>query len=277
MKRNALFVGSIYRFFFPDLTRRILLLWAIPLIFVAYFGTLACAAVLSPTTYDWRYRVISNLISPRNNPEFHWLPSLGIAIAGLALVPFTGYIHRRLRIAAPGVALFGTIAFLGGATFLILAGLIVPQHSHLNGGTPRLHEMLGRSSAVGLGVGMVCFCASALRGHLSPGIVKNLFGPALLVSWILITVVPLFSAALSGCLLLLAEAHLPGGHGIYRALRDSVLWHLSFWEWLGSAAVFLFLLSSAWFLPEHAPDPGGCGVSATGKHRPNALSSRPHG
>jgi hypothetical protein len=27
---------------------------------------------------------------------------------------------------------------------------------------------------------------------------------------------------------------------------------LAFWEWVRSAAVFLFLLSSALFLPEHA-------------------------
>lgn len=255
MKPNALFLGSVRRFFFPELTRRMLLLWAVPLIFVAYFGTFACAAVLFPSTYDWRYRVISNLISPRNNPEFHWLPSFGITVTGLLLFPFTGYIHRRLHLVSPAVTIFGTVAFLSGAVLLIFAGLIVPQHSHLNGGPPRLHEMLGRTSAIGLSVGMVCFCVSALKGHLSSGIGKNLFRAGLLVSWISVTLVPLVGAALSGCLLALAKVHLAGWDWIYRALRDTVLWHLAFWEWLGSAAVFLFLLTSALFLPEHPPAP----------------------
>jgi hypothetical protein len=81
--------------------------WAIPLLFVSYFGTLACAAALSPTTYDWR----SNLISPRNNPEFHWLPSFGITIAGLLIIPITGCIYRRLRVASPVITTIGAAAF----------------------------------------------------------------------------------------------------------------------------------------------------------------------
>jgi hypothetical protein len=251
MMRKALFLGPITRFFLPNLSRRMLLIWAIPLIFISYFGTLACAAILSPVTYDWRYRVISNLISPRNNPAFHWIPTFGITIAGLLLMPFTGYIYQRLRLASPVGAVIGTVGFLSGATLLILASLIVPQHPHLNGGSPRLHEMLGRTSALGIGVGMISFCVSALRGYLIPGIGKKLFKRELLASWILVTLVPLVSAAASECLLLLAGAHLPWSVEIFHALRDSVLWHLSFWEWLGSAAVFLFLLGSALFLPQN--------------------------
>ncbi len=34
-----------------------------------------------------------------------------------------------------------------------------------------------------------------------------------------------------------------------------LMWHLGFWEWIGSGPVFLFLLSSALLLPqaEHGP------------------------
>jgi hypothetical protein len=99
-KRKPLLLETIARFLFPDSPRKTLLAWAIPLIFASYFGTLAYAAVVSPTAYDWRSRVISNLISPRNNPAFHWIPSIGIAIAGLLMIPFTSYIHARLRFAS---------------------------------------------------------------------------------------------------------------------------------------------------------------------------------
>jgi hypothetical protein len=60
---------------------------------------------------DWRYRMISDLISPRNNPEFHWIPSLGITIAGLLLIPFIGYIHRRLHLALHSSQLSGLSHF----------------------------------------------------------------------------------------------------------------------------------------------------------------------
>ncbi|MBO0695886.1 MAG: hypothetical protein J2P56_07260, partial [Verrucomicrobia bacterium] len=39
------------------------------LIFLAFFGTLGITARMFPQDYDWRYRVISNLLSPRDNPN----------------------------------------------------------------------------------------------------------------------------------------------------------------------------------------------------------------
>jgi hypothetical protein len=40
----------------------------------------------------------------------------------------------------------------------------------------------------------------------------------------------------------------------YRTLRHSPLWRLAFWEWIGSAAGFLFLASAAFLLPEREHD-----------------------
>jgi hypothetical protein len=39
------------------------------LIFLSFFGTLGASASMFPGNYDWRYRVISNLLSPRDNPH----------------------------------------------------------------------------------------------------------------------------------------------------------------------------------------------------------------
>jgi len=46
---------------------------------------------------------------------------------------------------------------------------------------------------------------------------------------------------------------LPWSYQIDLVLKNALFWHLAFWEWIGSAAVFLFLLSSALFLPEQSP------------------------
>jgi hypothetical protein len=97
---------------------------------------------------------------------------------------------------------------------------------------------------------MISFCASALQGYLIPGISNKPVTRELVVVWLLVTVIPLTGAACSAVLLLLAEAHLPGSLWISHALRGSVLWHLSFREWLNSATLFLLLLGSAMFLPE---------------------------
>ena len=96
--RGVSVFGGLLNFFSSNLTRRTLLFVLIPLIFLSYFGSLASAIFLSPMAYDWRYSVISHLISPRNNPKFHAVASFGIAITGLLIIPFAGYINRRLRV-----------------------------------------------------------------------------------------------------------------------------------------------------------------------------------
>jgi len=241
--------GGPLNFFSGNLTRRTLLFVLIPLIFLSYFGTLASAIFFSPIAYDWRYSVISHLISPRNNPEFHTVPSLGIAITGLLIIPFAGYINRRLRVVSRLGADIGTVASANGAILLTLAGLIV---SHGHDGTsslPRLHEMCARTAAFGIGTGLVAFCLCALKGYFIPAKGKKLYHRRLLISWSLLALCPIFGVTFTGCLSEIMRAHLLWSYHIDQ-LKNSLFWHLAFWEWIGSAAVFLFLLSSALFLPE---------------------------
>jgi hypothetical protein len=219
----------------------------IPLIFLSYFGSLASAIFLSPIAYDWRYSVISHLISPRNNPKFHTVASLGIAITGLLIIPFAGYINRRLRVASRLGANIGTVAFASGAIWLILTGLIVSQSHDGTSGLPRLHEMCARTAAFGIGTGLVAFCLCALKGYFIHVKGKKVYQRRLLLSWILLTLGPILGVTFSE--LRIVRAHLLWSYHIDQ-LKNSLFWHLAFWEWIGSAAVFLFLLSSAFFLPE---------------------------
>jgi hypothetical protein len=253
-------VNQAFQFCSGHLRRSTLLYVLIPLIAASYFGTLALAIVLFPESYDWRYRVISNLISPRHNPAFHWIPSCGIALAGLLMIPFAGYIQRRLQWAAPRTASLGAGSFAMGVTALILAGLIVLPHPHGPARVPSVHEMLGRTAALGLGLGMVLFCWCLLKGHHLAPAGKRLYPRGLLVWWTLLTGPPLLGMALSEGLRLMARTPWPGSHAIYAGLRDSVAWHLGFWEWIGSAAVFLFLISSALLLPEQGGLQSGVSV-----------------
>ena len=250
--------GGLLNFFSGNLTRKTLLFVVVPLIFLSYFGTLAFAIFRFPEAYDWRESVISHLISPRNNPKFHSVPSFGMAITGLLMIPFAGYINRRLRVASQLGANIGTFAFGSGVIWLIFAGLIVSERHHGTSSLPRLHEMCARTAALSIGTGLLAFCACALKGYFTHAIGKKLYQRRLLISWILITLVPILGVVLSECLLLTMRAQLPWSYQIDLVLKNALFWHLAFWEWIGSAAVFLFLLSSALFLPEQTSGCVGC-------------------
>ncbi len=230
--------------------RQNLLTSLIPAIFVIYLGSLAAVIRFCPGTYDWRYKSISWLLYPRNDPGFHFIASLAIAATGLLMVPFASYIRMRLRGASMILTNLGALMFGLGALLLILAGLIVSHPYAGNPRFPRLHEILARSAALALGIGMLMLWLSAIKTWVASPATDALCLQRLLIAWSLL-VIP---AILVMTLRLLAYAARGWSSGVLRIIASRNLWHLGFWEWVGSGAVFLFLLSSALFLPDHASE-----------------------
>jgi hypothetical protein len=216
------------------------------LIFLSFFGTLGVSASMFPENYDWRYRVISNLLSPRDNPDHYWLPACGVSLAAFLMLPLAGYLRRQLIIASPRAALVSSGAFVAGIVALICACLVVPQHVHAVLGIRRLHEFLGRSSAGFMAIGMLFGCWCAWKGCE-----RRLFW-----IWSLATLVPLAGVFCSECLLLLTRLEPSWAMPIRNALRHSVFWHLGFWEWTGAAAVFVFLCAAVFLTPPNATPQG---------------------
>ena len=240
----------ILNFFSGNLTRKTVLFVLIPLIFLSYFGTILFAIFQFPGIYDWRDSVISRLISPERNPEFHYLPSFGIAVTGVLMIPFAGYIGRRLRFVGSFGTVIGTFLFGTGVVCLILAGLVVSGSHRGPLGLASIHEICARAAALGIALGQLAFCSAALQRYLNSGPGKKRFPVRLLISWILLTLGPILGLAVGPCLWLCKYFRLPGSSQTEQALRGSLFWHLASWEWIGSVAVFLFLLSSALYLPE---------------------------
>jgi hypothetical protein len=234
--------AGIVRFFAGDVSRRTMLLVVIPLIVIFFFGSLGVAVALLPQSYDWRMKSISQLLYPQVNPQFHFIPATGIALAGLFLLPFAGYIKRRLGIDSP-VVRAGSAFFASGAVCVILASLINSHPLHGRATIPQLHEVLGRVGGIGLAVGMLTFefyglwrCCSGKGGLLSYR----------LIFW--------WSAITWPAVILLVFRFIIGAHfkfleSFTRSLKQSAVWHLGFWEWIGSVLVIMFLVVSAWFLP----------------------------
>jgi len=237
--RGVLWRATFYTMFY----RKSVLAALLVLIFLSFFGTLGLSAWMFPQNYDWRYRVISNLLSPRDNPLHHWLPACGIAFTAVLMLPFTIYLHRNLEIASPRAARVTSGAFAAGIIALICTCFVVPQHIHEVLGIRRLHEFLARSAAGSIATGMLaaCWCAWKIRG-------RSLFGAHLFWTWSSVTLLPLAGIFFSESLLLLTRLKPSWAMPIRSTLRHSVFWHLGFWEWTGAAAVFVFLCAAV-FLP----------------------------
>jgi hypothetical protein len=242
--------SKLSKFFSGDIRQRTLLFVLFPLVVGSYFGVLALAVVLFPGAYDWRTMSISKLLYPRLNPQFHYVAAIGIAATGLLMIPFAGYIQRRTRTASPVAVAVGTALFVAGCICLIFAGLVSSHPLHGGSPVPRLHERLARAAAIGIGVGIIIFNACAIKGYFHPATATKRYRRSLIVSWNLLTL----PAILVVVLRLVMFARLPPLDPFYQTWRRSIAWHLGFWEWVGSAAVILFLLCSAWLLPEHTGD-----------------------
>jgi len=173
------------------------------------------------------------------------LPACGIVLAAL---PFVAYLYPSLKAASPHAARLSAGAFIAGIIALICAYLVVPQHVHGVLGIRRLHEFIARSTAGLIVIGMLTASWCALKGFR-----KNLLDGRLFWSWFLVTLLPLVGIFLSESLLVLTRLKLEWAMPIRNALRHSVFWHLGFWEWSGSVAVFVFLLNSRYFGEDHIP------------------------
>ena len=157
--------------------RKSILAVLLGLIFLSFFGTLAASAWMFPQNYDWRYRVISNLLSPRDNPGHYWLATIGLTLTALLMLPFAGHLQRHLEVASPRVARMSSGAFVTGIIALICACFIVPNTcmmcSEFDGCTNFLPAPLRASSQ------LECYAAAGARGRAGDEacLRRDCFGP----------------------------------------------------------------------------------------------------
>ncbi|HTS19714.1 MAG TPA: hypothetical protein VMP11_19215 [Verrucomicrobiae bacterium] len=223
----------------------------LPLIFLSYFGMLAVAASLYPDTYDWRYLSISKLLYPLTNPQFHYIAAFSVAVTGVLLAPFAGFIRRRLGNTSSCSAHVGSAMFFIGCMCLTLAGLIASHPQHGTPRFPQLHSTLARISVIGIGLGLVIFNVGATRGYFRRPFGRTPRLRGLLLSWNLLTAPIVLVTMTWGVIRLLVKRSTPA----YHTIAATALWKVGFWEWIGSIVVFAFLVCAVWLLPEHDPQP----------------------
>jgi len=200
-----------------------------------------------PESYDWRYRVISSLLSPRDNPAHYWLAAAGLGLSGVLMLPLVEYLRRYLKTIAPRTAKVSAGAFILGIIALICASFVVPRDADATFKIEQLHEFLGRSAAGLLAIGMLCACWCTWKGRAQLPF-------ALSWVWSVVTVLPLTGLFVSKALLVLTRIEPSWAAPIRAALRDSVFWYLGFWEWTGAAGVFVFLCAAVFLTPAQAQE-----------------------
>lgn len=239
---------TLHTLFAGHVSRTALLTTWLPLSLVSFFGSMTAAAYLFPGGYDWSKDVISILISPRRNPQGYWLPACGLAVAVLLVWPIAGYVEQRLCTIAPRLARCAGVAF--SLSFFMLLVSLLAQHIQPLLGVKWLHELTARAAAAAFAFGLTCCIAAAVKDRLRFLGGKRALGKALTLSWALLTLLPIACPIMIGVLLLLAkQADLAWAVNFRESFRNTPLWHLAFWEWIGTVNIFAFLAVSVMFLP----------------------------
>jgi ACR3 family arsenite efflux pump ArsB len=209
-----------------DLLGPIVLLAALALFF---FGSLLFAAASFPTGYDWRQTVMSSLASPRENPTAYRIASYGLAASGLVLSLLGFYVRRSLKTYAPKWSWWACMFFFLGGILLTISALIRPGHTTVLG-LRKAHAKIAQAAGVGFGTGMALTLPAILRLPVRRAWVR--------VTTIVLVVVPMTVYLLCRIFLAPGEPYIPASaHPTLHALLGS----LSFWEWVGSVSVYLFL------------------------------------
>jgi len=177
------------------------------------------------------------------------IATVSIALSSVLMLPFPGYVRRRLRPAAPRTATLAAVLLFLGCICLTFAGLITSHPVLGKSPLPRLHDILARVSVIAIAAGMLLFNAIATTARLRKKPVQPLPSRSLLVAWNLLTL-PVLPITVTW---LLIRLYLKLSGHTHHAIVHSLAWNLGFWEWIGSALIFLFLLAAALFLPQNPP------------------------
>ncbi len=197
----------------------------------SFFGLLSLGAALFPGPYDWKYRVISSLASPKDNPHFYGLARVGLGLTGVILWRFAHYLYLATARATPRFAIWSYRLHRIGAFFLVLAAVISSANRWF--GWHRLHEDLAELAGLFLGLAFVGWTYGLVK---SPAAAQRM---GLKLALILLTFFPLGGLLLSRGALFLAYLH--DSRSDYEAFKHSLFCSLALWEWMGAGCIYLFL------------------------------------
>jgi hypothetical protein len=205
-----------------DLTPRLVRRAIIPASYLVYFAGLVVSGVIfyRGKPFDAKEAILSDLLSPDDNPHGYGASAAGTTFFGVLLVPAVAVFYQRLRKDHPKLALAGAVMFALGLGAAITIGILAP---YTRGYTP-VHAQLAYAAFIGI-------CGGTLL-HL-----------------VAARATPVLIAVQCGIFLFLVYLYF--GPEFFN--NDRLLTSLAFWEWMLCAGCGVGL----WALAGSIRDEGG--------------------
>jgi hypothetical protein len=234
----------ISAFFSGSISRKAMLVRLNPLIIAALCIPIFIANLIFPTKYDWRYMVLSALSSPNDNPQVYLLPSIGMTIAGVLMIPFLGYYQKKLGKVCRGSTGVGTF-FMFIAIFSMIG---VSTISQVLVGVKNLHEIFAVLGFLGVILAGSFYGCPILKDRLKGAkqFDMRLYWAGILALW-----VPVIGLAVSQLYIAIVKPSW-GYVGIQwiTSQQVPVVMSLAFWEWLMFVDIIMFVVLLAVMVPE---------------------------
>ena len=141
---------------------------------------------------------------------------------------------------------------LGLGIFLVVTVTLPFNVDSMPAGVRWVHEALARTAAVGIFGGMVGCCVCGLRDRLGG---RQSLNRLMVASWVSLTMLPLVCGVLAGILKFARKAKIEWAVQTREQLKQTMIWQLAFWEWVGIAAFMLFMVISVALLPARVKIP----------------------
>ncbi|MBN2154347.1 MAG: hypothetical protein JW839_23025 [Candidatus Lokiarchaeota archaeon] len=251
--------NPISKFFNGTFSRNTMLTRLVPLILAVMLVTLFIAALMFPTAYDWRYLVISALLSTEDNPFWNAFPALGMTVGGVLMIGFLGYYQKRLGKICRGTAGVGTafvlVAIIGliGVGTVGQAGELIPEfHAILeDAGLEKLHEYLAALGFLGVVFAAIFYSCPVLKDRFQGA---KQFNMRTFLAGLVPILVGVAGLALSSLFNALVDWPEAMGNPANPAIEDAgkyPAWiSFAFWEWILFVGVVVYIVLLAVLVPE---------------------------
>nr|MDO8083165.1 hypothetical protein [Candidatus Sigynarchaeum springense] len=250
----------IFKFFNGTFSRKTLLTRLIPLILAVLLITLFVAGLMFPTAYDWRYLVISALLSTGDNPFWSTFPAIGMTVGGVLMIGFLGYYQKKLGKICRGTTGVGTafmlIAIIGliGVGTIGQAGELIPEfHAILDDiGLEKLHEYLAALGFLGVVFTAIFYSCPVLKDHFQGA---KQFNMRTFLAGLVPILIGVVGLALSSLFTALTDWGGPLGNPANPDIADAGKYpafiSFAFWEWILFVGVVVYIVTLAILVPEN--------------------------
>jgi hypothetical protein len=251
--------NALSKFFNGTFSKKTMLTRLVPLILAVLLVTLFIAGLMFPAAYDWRYLVISALLSTEDNPLWNAFPAIGMTVAGILMIGFLGYYQKKLGKICRGSAGVGTAFLLIGIIGLIgvgtigQAGELIPEFKAflLVNDIEKLHEYLAALGFLGVVFAAIFYGCPILKDHFQGA---KQFNMRLFLAGLVPILIGVVGLALSSLFNALVDLGIPDTNPANPSVEDAgkyPAWiSFAFWEWILFVGVVVYIVSFAILVPE---------------------------